>query len=390
MSRVESCLNIEDLRLLARQRLPKAVFDYLDGFAEDGASGRNNRASFDRYRLVPRVLRDVVKVDTRTRLFGQPVASPLVLAPTALSRLFHHHGELAVAPAAAEAGLVYSLSTVASYSIEEVAKVAGVRWFQLYMYSDKGLVSELIERAGQSGYTALCLTVDAAVMGKREQDIRNGFAIPPRLGWRAVAGMVKHPAWLLHHLGLNSVPIANLDRMRQASSKSMKSFLQYMNEQLAPSLTWQDIDWLRDRWDGPLIIKGLSHPDDARMAQQLGVNGMVLSNHGGRQLDHSVSSMDVLPAVVEAVGDKMEVMLDGGFRRGTDVVKALALGARACLIGRPYLYGLAAGGRAGVDRALAIFLDEIELTFRLLGCPSIAELDASYLHSDVSAPGLGR
>jgi len=385
-SRFDKCYNIDDLRREAKKRLPRAMYDYIAGFAEDGVCGERNRTAFFHYELIPRMLRDVTEVDTRTTLFGEPVDFPLILAPTALSRLFHHRGEAAVAAAAGKMNTIYALSTLSSVSIEEVAQFAGPKWFQIYVYKDRSLVKEFIQRAKAAGYKALCLTVDAAVSGNREQDLRNGFKVPPEPSVKTVLETLCHPQWLWHHFTSPTVTTANVSGERMAGKRDTNSFLQYVNEQITPSVTWKDVEWMREQWQGPLVIKGLMSPEDASMAATVGADGIVLSNHGGRQLDHASATIDMLPEVVDRVGDQLEIVVDSGIRRGTDMAKALALGAKACMVGRPYLYGLSAGGEAGVLRALEIFQQEFHRTLQLLGCPSVAELDRSYLR-DASVAG---
>lgn len=377
--KLSSCYNIEDLRKRAERRLPKAMFGYLDGFAEDGVCGRRNRSAFDPIALVPRVLVDVADVDITTTILGQQVAVPLICAPVALPRLFHHQGELAAARAAGEAGIIFTLSTLASVPIEAVAREPGPKWFQLYMYRDKGLVKELIERARDSGYSALCLTVDAFIGGNREQDLRNGFSVPPHPSLKTILETALHPAWCWDYLTKPRVTTANVSGDRVAGSQGKTTLLEYVTRQLTPSVTWKEVEWLREQFDGPLLIKGILNADDAEQACRMGIEGLVLSNHGGRQLDHAVSPIDILPDIVERTGDAMEVMIDSGIRRGTDVLKAIALGAKACMIGRPYIYGLSAAGEHGVERALSLLREEIVRDMQLLGCRSVAELNRDFI-----------
>jgi L-lactate dehydrogenase (cytochrome) len=377
--KAQHCLNIEDLRRKARLVLPGGVFGYLANHAEDGYCGKRNREVFADWGLIPRMLVDVANVDTSVTVLGQKISFPVVCAPTAMSRLFHHEGELAVARAAADAGTVYSLSTLSSVSIEEVGRIPGLKWFQLYMYRDKELVRDLIRRSKQAGYAALCITVDAAIAGNREQDLRNGFVIPPRPSPGTVLESLLHPLWCYHYLNSEKPTTANFVGDKAISNDKNENLLQYVSEQLTPSVSWDDIEWLRNEFDGPLLIKGILSEEDAQRARAIGVNGIVLSNHGGRQLDHAVSPMDTLAEVVDAVGDGVEIIVDSGIRRGTDVIKALALGAKACMIGRPYLYGLAAFGQAGVARALEIFRSEIARDMQLAGCRTIADIDSSLL-----------
>ncbi len=376
---LSDCYNIADLRKRARRRLPKAMFGYLDGFAEDGVSGRRNRNSFDRFQLVPRVLVDVADVDVSTSILGQHSEVPIICAPVALPRLFHHQGEIASAQAASDAGIIFTLSTLASIPMEAVASVPGPKWFQLYMYRDKGLVKELVDRAKASGYLALCLTVDAFIGGNREQDLRNGFSVPPHPSMRTILETALHPAWCWDYLTKPKVTTANVSGDRIAGSEGKTTLLEYVTKQLTPSVTWKDVEWLREQFDGPLLVKGVLCADDAEQARKLGVNGLVLSNHGGRQLDHTVAPIDVLPEIAHRVGDDLEIVIDSGIRRGTDVIKAIALGAKACMIGRPYIYGLSAAGQAGVKKSLDLLRAEILRDMQLLGCRSLAELNGKFI-----------
>ena len=378
-SKVERCYNIDDLRLLAKKKLPLAMYDYIAGHAEDGISGERNREAFNAYEFLPRMLVDVTEVDTSTELLGRRIPYPIILAPTALSRLFHYQGERAVAAAAASLNIPYTLSTLSSVNIEEIAEIAGPKWFQIYVYKDRSLVKEFVQRAKDCEYEALCLTVDAAVTGNREQDLRNGFSVPPKPSLQTVLETLTHPEWLLRHFTSPTVTTANVRGERMAGKQDTNSFLAYVSEQLTPNVTWKDVEWLRDQWDGPLVLKGILSPADIEMAAQVGANAVVLSNHGGRQLDHAAATMDILPEAIQAADGKLEIVLDSGIRRGTDVVKALSLGAKACMIGRPYLYGLSAGGQSGVVRALEIFQTEILKTLQLLGCVSIDDLGSDWI-----------
>jgi isopentenyl diphosphate isomerase/L-lactate dehydrogenase-like FMN-dependent dehydrogenase len=374
--RVERCQNIAELRLLARRKIPRAVFDYADGAAWDEVTAERNRTDFAQLTIRPRMLVDVSTVDTSTTLAGRTVALPLVGAPTGLTGLFHHRGEAGIAAAVHAAGCIYTLSTAATYSIEEIAAVApGSTWFQIYMWRDRGLVQELLDRARRAGYSALVVTVDAPRAGPRERDVRNRFSVPPRLTLRSFLEGCRKPGWSAAFVTRPRVSFANIaPRIGDSGVVTMSRFI---NEQFDPSRTWSELEWLRDVWGGPVYVKGILRDDDARTAVELGAAGVIVSNHGGRQLDTAPSSISVLPEIVQAVGAEAEVILDGGVRRGTDVVKALALGARACMVGRPLVYGLAAGGEAGAARALAILADELRLAMALAGCASIEAIDES-------------
>jgi len=375
---LRGCHSIADLRLRARARVPKVIFDYLDGAADDEMTLARNTASFAGTQLLPRVLRDVAKIDPATEVLGTKSALPLVLAPTGMSRLFHHEGEAAVARAAASAGLIYTLSSVSTYSIEEIgAETATPKWFQIYVWKDRGILRELIQRCRANGYTALCLTVDVPAPGNRERDLRNGFTIPPTFTLRTALDAARRPDWLWNFLSSRRLTLGNV-RGHVSADADVFSVIDYIRTQLDPSVTWDDAAWMIREWNGPFAIKGILRADDARRAADIGATGIIVSNHGGRQLDHSPAPFEVLPEIVAAAG-KAEVILDGGVRRGTDVLKALASGARACMVGRPYLYGLAAAGEAGVARAIGILRAELETGMRLLGCGTLSELNASYL-----------
>jgi L-lactate dehydrogenase (cytochrome) len=367
--RLSRALTIADLRAVARRRTPRAAFDYTDGGAEAETSLRRAREAFRRVEFQPRVLRDVTAVDTTTSVLGSPSALPLAFAPTGFTRMMQHEGERAVARVAEAVGIPYALSTLGTTSIEDVAAAApGARkWFQLYVWRDRGAGKELVERAQAAGYEALMLTVDVPVAGARLRDARNGLTIPPSLTLRTVLDAATHPAWWFNLLSTEPLVFASL-------TSSEGTVAELINRMFDPSLTVRDVEWLRETWTGPLIVKGIQHVDDARMVVDAGVDALVVSNHGGRQLDRAPTPLEVLPAVVEAVGDRAEVLLDGGVRSGADVVAAVALGARACLVGRAYLYGLMAGGERGVRRSVDILAVEIARTLQLLGVGAVGAL----------------
>jgi L-lactate dehydrogenase (cytochrome) len=367
--RLSRALTIADLRAVARRRTPRAAFDYTDGAAEAETSLRRAREAFQRVEFQPRVLRDVTAVDTTTSVLGRPSALPLAFAPTGFTRMMQHEGERAVVRVAEAVGIPYALSTLGTTSIEDVAAAApGARkWFQLYVWRDRGAGKELVERAQAAGYEALMLTVDVPVAGARLRDARNGLTIPPSLTLRTVLDAATHPAWWFNLLSTEPLVFASL-------TSSEGTVAELINRMFDPSLTVRDVEWLRETWSGPLIVKGIQHVDDARMVVDAGVDALVVSNHGGRQLDRAPTPLEVLPAVVEAVGDRAEVLLDGGVRSGADVVAAVALGARACLVGRAYLYGLMAGGERGVRRSVDILAVEIARTLQLLGVDAVGAL----------------
>ena len=372
--------SIADLRRLAKRRLPRAVFDYADGAAEDEVTARRNEAAFEDYELLPRVLRDVSSVDLSTTVLGTPVSMPVMLAPTGMTRLFHHDGETAAARAAHRAGVVYTLSSLSTVSIEDLAAASdGPRWFQIYVWKDRGLVREFFDRCRAAGYDALMLTVDMPVLGQRERDLRNGMTIPPSLTLGSALDAALHPSWWWNFLTKQRIGFANVAGKGDAGRGDLTALWTYINTQFDPSVTWRDLEWMIGEWNGAFAVKGVLDAEDAARAASLGARGIVVSNHGGRQLDHSPASLDALPAVVEAVAGRAEVILDGGVRRGTDVAKALALGARACAIGRAYLYGIGAGGEQGVDRALELLRAELHRALALLGCASVTALGPEHV-----------
>lgn len=371
--RLRRCHTVEDLRSAARRRLPRAAFDYLDGGAEDEVTLRRNREAFDDWELVPQVLRDVGAVDLRTEVLGEPCALPVVLGPTGFTRMMHPAGELAVASAAHRFGVPYAAATLATTSLEDIGQVADALWFQLYVWRDRGLCKELVVRAREAGYRALVLTVDTPVPGARERDLRNGLTIPPALDLRTLVDGARHPRWWWGLLGSEPLTFANVSHVADEPTAVM----QFVGAQFDPTVTWDDIGWLADVWGGPVVLKGVLTSADARRATEHGVDALVVSNHGGRQLDHVPAALPALERIAQEVGGELELLLDSGVRRGTDVVKAVALGARAVLIGRPYLYGLAVGGQAGVERVLQIYADELLRVMQLMGLTSLAQLDRS-------------
>ena len=348
-------LNIDEYARQAAQCLPQMVYDYYEGGADDEITVRKNRRAWQQIALKPRVLVDVRQRDLSTTVLGERIEFPILTAPCGFNALAHPDGELAVARATAAAGTIQVVSTAATYSLEEVAAAApnGVRWFQLYCYRDRGITRSLVERAVAAGYRALCLTVDAPFVGRRERDIRNQFGLPPGLRWK-------------------NLEAHGFDKMEAGGDGS--ALKKYIENIWDAGLTWEAVDWLRDLSPLPLVLKGVLTAADARLAVAHGVRGIVVSNHGGRQLDGAVSTASVLREIVEAAGTRAEVCVDGGIRRGTDVLKALALGARAVLVGRPYLWGLAVDGQAGVSRVLELMRAELDLGMGLSGMPNVASI----------------
>jgi L-lactate dehydrogenase (cytochrome) len=367
--RLRRAASVEDLRDQARRRVPRAVFDYTDGGAGREVSLRRSRAAFDRVEFLPTVLRDVSSVDVSTTVLGRPAALPLVMAPTGFTRMMNHQGEPAVARAAARAGVPYALSTMGTTSPERLAAEApeARRWFQLYLWRDRAASTEIVRRAAENGYEALVLTVDTPVGGLRLRDVRNGMTIPPALTARTILDGARHPSWWANLLTTEPLEFASLNSFAGTVSD-------LASQVFDPSATLADVRWLRDTWSGPLIVKGLLTVDDAVAAVDAGADGVVVSNHGGRQLDQSPTPLEQLPAIAEAVGERAEVYVDGGVMSGSDVMAAVTLGARAALVGRAYLYGLMAGGEAGVDRVLEILRKEMVTAMQLTGVTSVAEL----------------
>ena len=373
--RLARAASVSDLRTLARRRLPGGVFDYIDGGAEDERSLSANSNAFAAIGFRPRVLRDVGDVDPATTLLGRALPWPLVLAPTGFTRIADPQGELAVARAAARVGLPYSLSTMSTRSIEEVAAVSrGPKWFQVYVWRDRGLVKEMIDRAAGAGFDALMVTVDTAVLGRRERDVRRGFSLPPKIGLDTLVDGALHPAWTWAFLRGEPIRFANVSGQAVGDGTSAVSLAEFVGDQFDPSLSWTDLEWMRSVWNGPIIVKGIQTVADAVLAADAGIDAIALSNHGGRQLDTAPAPVDLVAPVAQAVGDRTEIICDGGVRRGSDIVKAVALGARACMAGRAYLYGLGAAGERGVDHVLGLLHADVRRTMALVGASTVADL----------------
>lgn len=374
---IASAVTVDDLRRRARKNLPKAIFEFIDGGANDERTLRANQLDFSSIDFAPRVLVDVSERRQATRILGQDVTSPFVLGPTGLAGLLWPDGDIATARATQAAGVGYCLSTNSNASIESVAQEGRKSfWFQLYIQRDRAMVRSLLERAAAAGCPVLCLTVDLPIQGPRERDQRNGFTVPPRLGLANVFDYATRIGWLTRMARGPRITFGNLERPG-GEKAALMSLAQHISTQFDPTVTWKEIDWLKSVWPGRIALKGILHPGDARRAVEHGVDAVIVSNHGGRQLDGAPSAISALPAIVDAVEGKLEVLMDGGIRRGSDIVKALALGARGCLIGRAGLYGLASRGEAGVTRAIDILRTEIDVTLALLGHPDITALDRS-------------
>ena len=384
----QRALNIGDLRDIARKRLPRGIYEFIERGSEDDVATRNNRAAFDKYSFRPQVLKDVSARHIKTDLFGRAMSMPIAMAPTGAAGLVWHDGELALAKAGADAGIPFTLSTASLTSIEKVAAHApGRLWFQLYMWPDRSMSHDLVQRAQSAGYEALVVTVDTPVSPNREFNTRNGFGLPFRLNRRNTLDILLHSRWLcsvmVRYLLTTGMP--RFENFPAVLQRSLTGAVATGNKVGLPkndALTWADFDDLRRIWKGPLIVKGILHPDDAAAAALHGADAIIVSNHGGRNLDASIAPLQALPEIVERVGQKLAVLMDGGIVRGSDVVKALALGARAVLVGRATLWGVAAAGNAGASRALALLREETTRVVGLLGCANVGELGRHLLWSE--------
>jgi len=377
---LDKVLNIEDLRKIARRKLPAPLFNYIDGGSDDESNVLGNIDAFDSVKLIPEYLIDVANIDLSTKVLGREISMPLFLSPTGMTRLFHHDGETAVSKAAADAGTYYSLSTVGATTIEDVAAACtGPKCFQIYVMKDRGLTREFIQRCKDANFDSLALTVDLPVASNRERELRYGFTMPPKLNLAGIAGFAARPRWVYNALTHPQAQLANVAHKIPAGSSKSTSLMEYIAKQFDPAVTWDDMEWMMSEWGGPFAIKGILSPADARKAVNAGVSAIMVSNHGGRQLDGALSNFEALGPIVDEVSGECEIICDGGIRRGTHVLKALARGATACSIGRPYLFGLAAGGQAGVTKALELLRAEIETNMGLLGCTSIDQVSGKHI-----------
>ena len=378
MSRASRAINIDDLRTLAKKRLPRMVFDYIDGGAEDEITLRRSVDRYADYEWQWNSLVDVTKLDLSTTLFGQEHPMPFFISPTAASRLFYpKEGELAVARAAQKAGIAYSASTLASQTLEDIAAVAPdvPKIIQIYVWKDRGIVKELLDRAKEAGFTGCVLTVDTIVAGARERDPRNRFTVPPRLNRKTVSQALARPGYLMDMFTSPKIGPVNFEGLDTGG----RGVMNVINELFDRTMTWKDAEWMANEWGGPFAIKGVATAEDAVRAVDHGASAVWVSNHGGRQIDTSVPVIDLLPEIRAAVSPKIEIIADGGVRRGSHVLKLIARGATSVAIGRAYLYGLAAGGEAGVNRAIRILKDDVERGLGLLGVPRLADLDETLL-----------
>lgn len=373
--RLRDCHNTHDFRELARRRLPSPIFHYIDGAADDEVTYRRNTDAFERCDLVPNVLRGVADVDLTTTVLGQKLDMPFFLAPTAMQRLFHHDGERAVGAAAEKFGTLFGISSLGTVSIEEVgATVATPKLFQLYVHKDRDLNWRMLDRCREAGFEVLALTVDTIVGGNRERDLRTGFTTPLRLNLRSLASFVRHPAWAFNYLIHERFELAQLKDHVAEGTRIAVTVADYFDKLMDQSMDWGAAEEIARYWDGQFVLKGIMSAADARRAVDIGATGIMVSNHGGRQLDGSRAPFDQLEEIVDAVGDRVDVICDGGIRRGTHILKALSVGAKACSGGRAYLYALAAAGQPGVERALGLLRDELVRDLKLMGCRSLADL----------------
>ena len=375
---LNDCYNFEDFRKLAKKKLPAPIFHYIDGGSDDEVTLKRNTSAFDECDLVPNILASVGTPDLSTTVFGRKIDMPIFLSPTAMQRLYHPDGDKASAKAANKFGTFYSMSTMANSSIEEIANISsGPKLFQLYIHKDKSITDDLIERCKRSNFDGMCLTVDTLVAGNRERDHRTGFTTPPKLTINSLINFAIKPEWVFNYLTNKKFELSNVVKKTDKGTNITKSVIEYINEQYDPSMDWNDAEYCVKKWGGPFALKGVMSVEDAKRAIDIGCTAIMISNHGGRQLDGSRSPFDQVKAISDAVGDKLEIILDGGIRRGTHVLKALAAGAKACSFGKMFLFSLGAGGQQGVEHLLKMMHDEIYRNMVLMGCKKLDELNSS-------------
>ena len=375
---LKDCHNFEDFRKLAKKKLPSPIFYYIDGGSDDEVTLKRNTESFNDCDLIPNVLANVDNIDLSTTVFGKKIDLPVFLSPTAMQRLYHHEGDKASARAAEKFGTFYSMSSMANTTIEEISNISsGPKLFQLYVHKDQSITDDLIDRSRRAGFDGLCLTVDTLVAGNREKDHRTGFTTPPKLTLQSLISFAIHPKWVFNYLIHPRFELANVSKKTDKGTNIAKSVIEYVNEQYDPAMGWKDAEYCVKKWNGPFALKGVMSVEDAKRAIDIGCTAIMISNHGGRQLDGSRSPFDQVKVISDAVGDKLEIILDGGVRRGTHVLKALAAGAKACSFGRMFLFGLGAGGQEGVEKVLQNLHDEINRNMILMGCKSVSELNRS-------------
>ncbi|MEO0883664.1 MAG: alpha-hydroxy acid oxidase [Pseudomonadota bacterium] len=381
MKKLKDALNIADLRLLAQRRLPRMVFDYIDGGADDEVTLKRSVSRYDDYELTWNSLVDIEKIDTTIDVMGAKSRLPFFISPTASNRLFHpKRGELATAKAAGAAGIIYACSTIASQTLEDIAKMTeGPKWVQVYVWRDRKIVEDFLKRAKAAGFTGCILTVDVPVAGNRERDPRNHFSIPPKVSPSLARQVLARPAWLTDFITSSKIEVANFTDIKAGDT----DIIGYINSQFSPSVTWDDAAWMKDVWGDGFAIKGISNPTDAARCVEIGADAVWISNHGGRQLDTSVPTIDLIPDIAAAVNGRADIIVDGGIRRGAHIIKALARGATGVAIGRAWLYGLGAGGEAGVARSIEILETELKRAMALMGVTQIADLSPSMIHGPI-------
>ena len=374
------CFNTADFRAAAKKKLPGPIFDYLDGGSDNEISLKNNRSAFSNYQLVPRVLRDVSDIDMSTSIMGQNISFPVIFSPTGMNGLFHPEADIAPAKAAQNLDTLYTLSTFSTVDLESIAKVnTGAKMFQIYVTTDHDLNDDIIDRCKAQNYHALCLTVDTVVPGNRERDLYHGMTMPPKLTLKSIYEFATHPSWVLGFIKGHKFQMGNLVKAQSMKKNSKQDLKAYVSNLLETKLTWSHAQHMIERWGGPFAIKGILSVADAKQAVKIGASAIIISNHGGRQLDNTPAPIELVKDIRAAVGPDIEIILDGGIRRGTDVLQAIALGANACSVGRNYLYGLAAAGQEGVEHSLGLLRDEIERAMILSGCKNIAEINQEIL-----------
>ena len=377
---LEDNFNFEDFRRVAKKKLPAPIFDYIDGGSDDEVTLKRNTESFSKCDLVPNILASVGEPNLSTEVLGSKIDMPLFLSPVAMQRLFHHEGDKASASAAEKFGTFYSMSTMATSSIEEIANTtSGPKLFQIYIHKTQGLTDNLIDRCKSSGFNAMCLTVDTIVAGNRERDHKWGFTTPPKLTLKSLMSFATHPMWTINYLTHEKFQLPNVSKFVKKSSSIAKGVMEYINEQYDPAMSWKDAEYCIKKWGGPFALKGVMSVEDAKRAIDIGASAIMLSNHGGRQLDGSRAPFDQLEKIVDAVGGKIEIIVDGGIRRGTHVLKALSLGATACSFGKGFLFALSAGGQKGVEIMLQRMKEELRRDMILLGKKNIGELSKENL-----------
>ena len=377
---LNNCHNFEDFRKLAKKKLPAPIFHYIDGGADDENTLKRNTSSFNDCDLVPNILANVGTPDLTTTIFGRKINMPIFLSPTAMQRLYHPDGDKASARAAEKFGTMYSMSTMANTSIEEISKISnGPKLFQLYVHKDQSITDDLVDRCKIANFDGLCLTVDTIVAGNRERDHRTGFTTPPKLTLKSLMGFALRPKWVFDYFTNKKFELSNVKNKTDKGTNITKSVIEYINEQYDPGMSWKDAEYIVKKWNGPFALKGIMSVEDAKRAIDIGCTAIMISNHGGRQLDGCVSPFDQIKEISDAVGDKLEIILDGGIRRGSHVLKAIAAGAKACSFGKMFLFSLAAGGQAGVERALQNLQDELTRNMLLMGSKNLNELNRSKL-----------